>query len=83
MAHPPPAPGSVTVGLVQSACSADIDHNTERALDGIRSAAAKGAQIICLQELFRSHPFYAGRDMIPWLRDLLGSPEFENIFTLN
>jgi len=35
------------------------------------------------QKLFRSHPFYSGKDMIPWLRDLLGSPEFENIFTLN
>lgn len=33
--------------------------------------------------LFRSHPFYPGKDMIPWLRDLLGTPEFENIFTTN
>jgi RNA polymerase sigma factor (sigma-70 family) len=36
-----------------------------------------------LQELFRSHPFYLGKDMIPWLQDLLGTPEFEDIFTLN
>lgn len=35
------------------------------------------------QALFRSHPFYSGKDMIPWLRDLLGTPEFENIFTTN
>lgn len=35
------------------------------------------------QALFRSHPFYSGKDMIPWLRDLIGTPEFENIFTTN
>jgi N-carbamoylputrescine amidase len=58
----PPAPGTVTVGLVQSPCSTDVDHNTERALDGIRSAAARGAQIICLQELFRSRYFCQAED---------------------
>ena len=50
------------VGLVQSACSADIDLNTERALDSIRAAAAQGAQIICLQELFRSRYFCQTED---------------------
>ena len=59
---PLPGPGSVTVGLVKSACSADIDHNTERALDGICSAAAQGAQIVCLQELFRSRYFCQTED---------------------
>ncbi len=58
----PSAPGSVMVGLVQSACSTDIDLNTERALDGIRSAAAQGAQIVCLQELFRSRYFCQTED---------------------
>jgi N-carbamoylputrescine amidase len=50
------------VGLVQSACSSDIGHNTEHALDGIRTAAARGAQIICLQELFRSRYFCQTED---------------------
>ena len=50
------------VGLVQSGCSADIDRNTEGALDGIRSAAAQGAQIVCLQELFRSRYFCQTED---------------------
>ncbi len=50
------------VGLVQSACSTDINLNTERALDGIRSAAAQGAQIVCLQELFRSRYFCQTED---------------------
>ncbi|MCZ6755288.1 MAG: carbon-nitrogen hydrolase [Gemmatimonadetes bacterium] len=58
----PSAPGSVMVGLVQSACSSDIDHNTEHAFDGIRTAAARGAQIICLQELFRSRYFCQTED---------------------
>ena len=50
------------VGLVQSACSTDINLNTESALDGIRSAAAQGAQIVCLQELFRSRYFCQTED---------------------
>nr|WP_293841474.1 carbon-nitrogen hydrolase [uncultured Arsenicibacter sp.] len=44
----------VNIGLVQMACSADVDANVQKAIDGIREAAAKGAQIVCLQELFTS-----------------------------
>lgn len=32
------------------------------------------------QELFRSHPFYSGKDMIPWLREMLTDPGFEGVF---
>ena len=46
-----------TVGLVQMACSADTEANLGKAIQGIRDAAAKGAEIICLQELFRSQYF--------------------------
>jgi len=35
-------------------CSADKDANVKKAIAKIREAAAKGAQIICLQELFSS-----------------------------
>ncbi len=35
-------------------CSQDVEANLQKALAGIREAAAKGAQIVCLQELFRS-----------------------------
>ena len=45
---------NVAVGLVQMSCTEDVDANLEKAIKGIRDAAAKGAQIICLQELFRS-----------------------------
>ena len=44
----------VRVGLVQMKCTADIAKNMKKAVDGIREAAKKGANIVCLQELFRS-----------------------------
>jgi N-carbamoylputrescine amidase len=44
----------VQVGLVQMSCSSKKDDNIQRAVLKIREAAAKGAQIICLQELFTS-----------------------------
>lgn len=46
--------GGVAIGLVQMSCSADPEENFAKALAGVRTAAAAGAQIICLQELFRS-----------------------------
>ncbi|MEO8662018.1 MAG: carbon-nitrogen hydrolase [Bryobacteraceae bacterium] len=49
--------GKFRVGLVQTACSTDPNENLERAVWKIREAAAQGAQIVCLQELFRSQYF--------------------------
>ncbi|KAB2919569.1 MAG: acyltransferase, partial [Bacteroidetes bacterium] len=45
---------TVNIGLVQNACSADVQQNMAKAAAGIREAAKKGANIVCLQELFRS-----------------------------
>ncbi len=45
------------VGLVQMSCSADPAENLAKAQVKIREAAARGAQIVCLQELFRSQYF--------------------------
>ena len=42
------------VGLVQMSCSADVNLNMEKAIIGVREAASKGANVICLQELFTS-----------------------------
>ncbi len=39
------------------ACSADPRENLEKAIARTREAAARGAQIVCLQELFRSQYF--------------------------
>lgn len=44
----------INVGFVQMTCTAEPKENLEKAIVGIREAAAKGAQIICLQELFTS-----------------------------
>lgn len=45
------------LGLVQTACSLDPQENLDKAAAKVREAAAAGAQIICLQELFRSQYF--------------------------
>ena len=45
------------VGLVQMSCSMVPEENLEKALVRIREAAASGAEIICLQELFRGQYF--------------------------
>ncbi len=44
----------VIVGTVQMSCTSDPQENLTKAIENIRDAAAKGAQIICLQELFTS-----------------------------
>ena len=44
----------VKVGLVQMTCSGDKAANLAKAIEGVRKAAADGAQIVCLQELFTS-----------------------------
>lgn len=45
---------TVKVGLVQMSCTNNRDENMAKAIKGIRDAALKGAQIVCLQELFTS-----------------------------
>ena len=44
----------LNVGLVQMGCSSDAKENLNKAILGVREAAAKGANIVCLQELFTS-----------------------------
>jgi N-carbamoylputrescine amidase len=46
-----------TVGLIQMSCSLDPRENLAKAEARIQEAAKRGAQIICLQELFRSQYF--------------------------
>ena len=42
------------IGLVQMSCTANKDENLQKAMAQIEVAAQKGAQIVCLQELFTS-----------------------------
>ena len=46
-----------TVGLVQMSCVEDRTGNQRKAIEHVRAAAARGAQVICLQELFSSQYF--------------------------
>jgi len=55
-------PGTVVLGLVQTACSSDLAANFKKTCDKIEEAAKKGAQIICTQELFRSQYFCQSED---------------------
>ena len=51
-----------TLGLIQQTCGDDPAKNLESALRAIIEAAKRGAQIICLQELFRSRYFCQTED---------------------
>ncbi|MEX2495509.1 MAG: nitrilase-related carbon-nitrogen hydrolase, partial [Woeseia sp.] len=53
---------SVKVGLVQMRCSANPEENMANALRLTREAADKGAEVICLPELFRSRYFCQSED---------------------
>jgi N-carbamoylputrescine amidase len=56
------APQQVTLGLVQMSCSQHPEDNVAKAIERIRLATRQGAQIICLQELFRSLYFCQSED---------------------
>jgi N-carbamoylputrescine amidase len=47
----------LTVGLLQRQCSKDPAANLAGTVEAIREAAERGAQIVCLEELFRSQYF--------------------------
>src|ERR1700692_598436 len=51
-----------TVGLVQMRGTKDAEENLTRAIGKVREAAARGAQIISLHELFRSEYFCGKED---------------------
>jgi len=55
-------PQKFTVGLVQMRCSTDPRENVDKAVARTREAAKQGAQVICLQELFRSQYFCQTED---------------------
>jgi predicted amidohydrolase len=53
--------GVVRLGLVQMSASVDADRNLGKAIDLIGEAARKGAEIVCLPELFSRRYFPATR----------------------
>src|SRR5438270_423306 len=48
--------------LIQMRCGPEPEQNVARALDMVREAARKGAQIVCLPELFRTQYFCQRQD---------------------
>lgn len=57
-----PPKENVRLALVQMACSGDPAKNLKKAVTQIKLAAAEGAQIVCLQELFRTEYFCKTED---------------------
>ena len=63
----------VRLGLVQMRCSPEPQENLAKAMTKVREAASRGAQIVCLQELFTSqyfcqiedHKYFALAEAIP------------------
>jgi len=51
-----------TIGLVQMAMAPDPAENQRRALEKVEKAAAQGAQVICLPELYRTQYFCQKED---------------------
>jgi len=47
----------VSIGLIQTAVSDDIAENMEKTIARIKEASRLGAQIVCLQELYRTRYF--------------------------
>jgi N-carbamoylputrescine amidase len=54
-------PPSFRVGLVQMAMAREPEANQERAVKGVRDAAQKGAQVVCLPEMYRT-PYFCQRE---------------------
>jgi N-carbamoylputrescine amidase len=57
----PTAPHTFRLGLIQMRCQADAEANLETACASIREAAQRGAQLVCLPELFRT-PYFCQRE---------------------
>lgn len=55
-------PRAVHVGLVQMSCEVDPEANLARAARLVQEAAAQGAQVVCLPEMYRSRYFCQTED---------------------
>lgn len=78
-----PSRRAFRLGLVQMSCSDDGNENLDKALARIDEAAARGAQVVCLQELFRTRYFCQRED--PTIFDLaepIPGPSTERIAKL-
>lgn len=56
------APKTFSIGLVQMSCAPEPQQNLAKAVARVEEAAGRGAQVICLPELFRSQYFCQKED---------------------
>jgi N-carbamoylputrescine amidase len=72
-----------TVGLVQMRCTPNPAENLERAVAQVREAAKRGAQVVCLPELFRSEYFCQREDVALFdLAESIPGPSTERLAPL-
>ncbi|HUJ28417.1 MAG TPA: carbon-nitrogen hydrolase [Myxococcales bacterium] len=72
--------GNFRVGLVQMSMSAEPQENVEKAAARVEEAARRGAQVICLPELYRSHYFCQREDAALFdLAETVPGPSTERI----
>lgn len=66
---------NVTIGLIQTSCTKNPKDNLYRQMGLVREAAEKGAQIVCLQELFNTQYFCVeyNEDYFDWAEAMDGS----------
>jgi len=74
----------VTVAATQMACSWDTDANVARAMDLVREAASRGANVILIQELFETPYFPAEEreDYFALAKPLAGHPTIAKMSAL-
>lgn len=78
MNNPNHTPREVRVGLVQMRCVPDPAKNVAHALEMTREAAAQGAEVVCLPELFASPYFCQTEDYEPFsLAEAIPGPTTE------
>jgi N-carbamoylputrescine amidase len=58
----PDIAATIQIGLVQMRMGDDPEANMEKAIEGMREAAGRGAEVVCLPELFRSRYFCQTED---------------------
>lgn len=74
------APRNFTVGLLQIAVGKNLDDNLKKAVSLIENAAKRGAEVICLPELFRSPYFCQVEDISNFrLAETIPGPSTETI----
>jgi len=77
------ADGRLTVGFIQMAMDESVETNDRVAEQGIRDAAARGASLICLPELYRSRYFCQQESEAPFaLAEPIPGPGTESLAAL-